>query len=250
MKPPDVIFDDYRFAAIYDLFNNWAPSDAFYLDWARRIGGPILDLGCGTGLLACRIAGEGYEVVGVDPASGMLRVAGTRPGSENVTWVKSDGQSVRLETRFNLIYMTGHAFQALLTDDDAVAVLQNAARHLTVGGRFVFETRNPADQAWRSWTPANSKQVAETAEHGRIEQSHDAAHDPRTGIVDMAQINRFLDQGGERVGRSRIRFIDRDNLADLIARAGLAPIAWYGDWSRGPFQPTSKEIIAVTGRAD
>ena len=144
--------------------------------------------------------------------------------------------------------MTGHAFQALLGDDDALAVLQTAAHHLAAGGRFVFETRNPADRAWLRWTPETSKCVAETALHGRIEQCHDAIHDPRTGIVELAQINRFLDQGSEMVGRSRIRFIGRDHLAELIARAGLTPVAWHGDWDRGPLLATSKEIIAVTGR--
>src|SRR5262245_47160015 len=55
----DEIFDDYSFAQIYDDFNGWGPGDDFYLEMARAIGGHVLDLGCGTGMLACRVAAEG-----------------------------------------------------------------------------------------------------------------------------------------------------------------------------------------------
>ena len=76
----------------------------------------------------------------------MLGVARARPGAEAVTWVHSDGQSLRLAPRFDLITMTGHAFQALLSDEATVALLAAAARHLKSEGRFAFETRNPAQR--------------------------------------------------------------------------------------------------------
>ena len=124
---------------------------------ATQSGGPVLDLGCGTGMLACGIAAKGLNVTAVDPAEAMLRIARTRPGGDKVNWIQSDGQSLRLPQRFNFIYMTGHAIQQLLTDDDAVGLLRAAADHLLPDGRFVFETRNPAAQAWLSWTPEHSR---------------------------------------------------------------------------------------------
>ncbi len=211
------VFDDPLLASVYDDLNPWAASDEFYLGLARESGGAVLDLGCGTGRLACRIAAEGLEVVGADPA--------------------------------DLITMTGHAFQALLSDADARAVLESAARHLKLEGQFVFETRNPAKRAWLSWTPDQTREVVQTPAQGRVEACYDAAAEADTGIVGIAQHYRFLDQGLERIGRSRIRFIERDHLGGLLARAGLVAAAWYGDWHRGTFTPTSKEIIAVTRRA-
>ncbi len=249
MTGANQVFEDEASAAIYDHFNRWSASDAFYLDLARQSGGRVLDLGCGTGMLACRIAAEGCDVVGVDPADGMLRVARTRPGTGKVRWVRGSGQSLELPYRFDLIYMTGHAFQALLSDEDVLATLGNMARHLTLDGRFAFETRNPAAQAWRRWTPQQTRSTVETPEHGRIEEFFDAVADIETGIVDIAQHDRYLDTGVERIGRSRIRFIGQAHLASLMVRAGLAALAWYGDWDRGPLLPASAEIIAVTGRA-
>ncbi len=251
------VFDDSLLASVYDDLDPWAASDDVYLGLAREIGGAVLDLGCGTGRLACRIAAEGLEVVGADPAGGMLGVARSRPGTETVDWVQSVGQSLRLARRFDLITMTGHAFQALLSDADALAVLETAAHHLKPDGQFVFETRNPAKRAWLSWTPDATRKVVQTPGQGRVEACYDAAAEAGaeagaeadTGIVGIAQHCRFLDQGLERIGRSRIRFIERDHLAGLLARAGLVAAAWYGDWHRGAFTPASKEIIAVTRRA-
>ncbi len=244
------VFDDALLASVYDDLNPWAARDDFYLGLAREAGRGVLDLGCGTGRLACRIAAEGCDVVGAEPAAGMIGVARTRPVAAAVTWVQSDGQGLNLTQRFDLIYMTGHAFQALLSDDDALALLAAAARHLAPEGQFAFETRNPARQAWLSWTPDQTRELVRTAAQGRIEACYDAVAEADTGVVRIAQHCRFLDRDTTRIGRSRIRFIARDHLEGLLARAGLAPLAWYGDWDRSPCTPASKEIVVVTGRAD
>jgi len=246
MIVPDEIFESRSLAALYDHFNPWSPSDDFYLAQARETGGRILDLGCGTGMLACRIAADGLAVVGVDPADGMLQIARSRPGADKVAWVRGDGQSLRLSERFDLAYMTGHAFQALLTDADAVAVLRAVARHLAPAGRSIVETRNPARQAWLEWTPEESRTVTQIAGLGPVEESVDTSPISKAGIVDITHRYRFLDTGAERIGRSRIRFIGQEHLARLLAEAGLAAVAWYGYWDRQPLSPDSREIIAVT----
>jgi SAM-dependent methyltransferase len=242
-------YDDDFSASIYDDFNPWSASDDFYLQKAREIGGSVLDVGCGTGMLACRIAAEGFKVVGVDPAEAMLAVARSRPGSERVTWVRSEGQGVRLPQRFELAYMTGHAFQSELTDAEIVALLKNVADHLGRDGRFVFETRNPACMPWLRWTPDQTRAVVQTCRYGPIEQVYDAVADMTTGVIDVVEHSRILDTGEERRGTGRLRFVSADHLATLLAQSGLTPLEWHGDWAGGPFLPTSEEIIVVTRRA-
>jgi SAM-dependent methyltransferase len=107
-RQSDEVFEDQFLASLHDHFNTWGADDDFYLQLAREIGGRVFDLGCGTGMLACRIAQEGLSVTGADPAEGMLRVARSRQGTEQVSWIKADGQALRLSLRFDLIYMTGY----------------------------------------------------------------------------------------------------------------------------------------------
>ena len=248
-RQADEIFEDQFLASLYDHFNTWGADDDFYFQLARETGRRVLDLGCGTGRLACRIAQEGFSLTGADPADGMLQVARSRLGNERVSRIKADGQTLRLPLRFDLIYMTGHAFQALLTDDEAIAVLRTAHDHLAKDGRFAFESRNPARRAWLSWTP-DQRKVVTTHQHGRVEEFHDTVADEHTGIVDVAHHYRLLDTGKLIVGHSRLRFVGQNHLTQLLTAANLAPIVWYGDWDRTSLTPTSHEIIAVTRRGD
>jgi 2-polyprenyl-3-methyl-5-hydroxy-6-metoxy-1,4-benzoquinol methylase len=132
-----------QIAEIYDLANPWAHDADFYLSLAGLRPCSVLDLGCGTGLLCCALAQRGHRVTGVDPAAAMLAVARSKRHAEHVEWVKSSAQSYKAHRRFDLIVMTGHAFQILLTDADALAVLDTMRDHLKERGRVAFETRNP-----------------------------------------------------------------------------------------------------------
>lgn len=196
-------------------------------------------------MLAARIAGEVSPVVGADPAVAMLQVARGRDGAARVEWIEADARTLELGRRFKLIYLTGHAFQVFLTDDDALAVLRATARHLLPDGLLAFDTRNPAAKAWLEWTPEKSAEIAEVSGLGRIEESVDTTFDEATGIASITHRYRFLDRGTELVGRSRIRFIDRDHLLGLIERAGLRIEHCYGWWDRSPFTAGAAEIIIV-----
>lgn len=115
----------------------------FYVSLVGPHACSILDLGCGTCMLCCCLAGRGHRVTGVDPAAAMLVVAKRKRHAEKIEWVESIAQSYRSQRRFDLIFMTGHAFQTLLTDADALATLGTMRAHIKDRGRIVFETRNP-----------------------------------------------------------------------------------------------------------
>jgi SAM-dependent methyltransferase len=84
---------------------------------------------------------DGRTVFGVDPAAAMLDIARRRPGGDKVAWVHADAQSVRLGRRFDLVLLTGHAFQVFLTGEDQKAVFSTIAAHLAPEGRFIFVAR-------------------------------------------------------------------------------------------------------------
>ncbi len=65
-----------RIARLYDPWSLSVIEDvSFYVDRARRSGGPVVELGVGTGRIAVPIAAEGICVIGVDLSEGMLEVA-------------------------------------------------------------------------------------------------------------------------------------------------------------------------------
>lgn len=239
----DRLYRDPALADFYDIENGWAP-DTEYCRALAQDAASVLDLGCGTGLLAASL-GQGREVMGVDPAGAMLDVARQRPGGADVTWIEADARNFRCDRRFDLIVMTGHAFQCLLTDDDQAALLATIAHHLAPGGHFIFDSRNPAVREWLEWVPAESQRVIQHPRFGAVESWNDVEHDPATGIVTYQTYYKVVATGHTLSAASRIRFTPKDILAAHIASAGLAVDQWLGDWQGGPWHEGAKEIVPI-----
>ena len=241
----DNLYHDPALAQFYDLDNPWGVD----LDYCRRLADDaesVLDLGCGTGLLAARLA-DRRTVVGVDPAAAMLDIARRQPGGERATWVEADARGVRLGRRFDLVLLTGHAFQVFLTDEDRRAVLSTIAEHLSPSGRFIFDTRNPAAQAWREWTPKPSMRRFDHPSLGAVEAWNDIDCDATTGIVTYQTHYRIIASDRHYSAASKIQFTNQERLAALLDEAGLKVDEWLGDWKGGAHEPTSPEIIPVGG---
>ena len=114
---------------------------------ARR----VLDVGCGTGTFALLLADRGFEVVGVDPAGASLDIARGKPGAERVRWIHGD--ATRLPPlEMDLATMTANVAQAIVDEDDWNGTLRGIHAALLPGGHVVFETRDPAAEAWREWS--------------------------------------------------------------------------------------------------
>ena len=128
--------------AFYDAENRWSADDDFYLALTQQVGGPVLDVACGTGRLTRAIAQTGLPVTGIDIMPAMLEHARALFPQLPITWVQADCRTFSLAQHFRCVLMTGHAFQTLLTDADQHAFLARAADHIAVGGTLAFETRN------------------------------------------------------------------------------------------------------------
>lgn len=239
----DGLYQDPKLAQFYDLDNQWGPGLDYCTQLARDAQS-VLDLGCGTGLLAARLA-DGRAVVGVDPAEAMLEIARRQPGGHSVTWVHSDAQSVRLGRHFDLVLLTGHAFQVFLNDRDQRAVLSTIADHLAPSGRFIFDTRTPAAEAWRGWAPDQSRRRFQHPRLGTIKAWNDAAQDASTGIVTYQTHYEIVESGECFTASSKIRFTSRELIAAMLDDMGLEVDEWLGDWSGGANSPTSPEIIPI-----
>jgi SAM-dependent methyltransferase len=232
-----------RLAAIYDINSGWSADRDFYLGLADSSPQRILDIGCGTGLIADRYAARGHAVTGADPAEAMLAVARQKPHGAAIAWVRATAEDFRSDQRFDLIIMTGHAFQVLLDDAAVSRAFATVREHLAPGGRFVFESRNPAID-WASRWSYDESEV-------------DAAGTPVRLIRD------FLGRDGEYAtfeqvyvfpdetlrSESTLRFMAREAIETLIAAAGLEVDAVLGEWDGSPFTGVEEEMIFLTRRA-
>lgn len=242
---PCASYADPRLAAVYDPLNPPGPDTAFYLALAGERPKSVLDVGCGTGRLACELAARGHRVTGADPAAAMLDIARARPGGAQVAWVEAGAAALSLTARFDLIVMTGHVFQVLLDDSAVRAALANLRRHLALGGRLAFETRNPAVREWETWTPAETREEIAVPGLGTVEVHYDIG--PVDGELVTYETHFRFAAGDVAVAPSVLRFMPRERLAGFLAEAGFADVVWYGDWDRSPPSDASPEIIVVAG---
>jgi SAM-dependent methyltransferase len=237
----DTFFEDRYLASLYDRLSVERGDEAYYLQLIHSAAS-VLDVGCGTGALLqrARAAGHGGRLVGLDPADGMLEQARRYEGIE---WVRGTLPGAGFEAEFDLVYMTGHAFQVFLEDDDVRTFLTAARRALAPGGRLAFETRNPLHRAWERWTPAHVTEICDDA-GTPIHVWHDVLE------VDGERV-RFTETFASTswdaplVSTSTLRFLHAERLDAFLAQAGLTVDERYGYWDRRLFTPDSPEIITV-----
>lgn len=241
-------FTDRRLASIYDSLNPWADDTEFYLSLPGEPPQRILDLGCGTGMLAGAYARGGHTVTGVDIAAPMLEVARRRDRQGEVEWILSDLRSYRSESRFDLVVMTGHVFQFFTNDADLQAALSTVRTSLSRDGRFVFESRNPAAEAWLEWNPQRSRRVVEDPGAGPVEVLDDVL-EVNGDLVEIETRYRFLRRAETLTSRVLLRFLGPAAVENQLTEAGLAVEEVLGDWSRGRFHEACAEMIFVVRNA-
>jgi SAM-dependent methyltransferase len=156
VRAPDPAFADPRLARLYDVFDDDRGDLDAYVAIAEEVSaGTVVDVGCGTGSLAVRLAGLGLTVVGVDPAGASLAVARAKPHAQRVRWVHGDATALEeLHLSADLAVMTGNVAQVFVSDEDWVRTLDAVHTCLRPGGWLALETRRPEARDWERWDVA------------------------------------------------------------------------------------------------
>lgn len=142
------------FVEAYDAFYSANPPPiagdvAFYERLARQLGGPALELACGTGRVTLPLAAAGLDITGLDTSEAMLAIARRKAEAAGpsvrgrLTLVQQDMTALDLGRQFGLVFVPFRSFQLLLTIDRQRQALAAMRRHLRPGGKLVLHLFDP-----------------------------------------------------------------------------------------------------------
>jgi SAM-dependent methyltransferase len=215
---PDAIYEHPRLAAIYDPLDPDRSDLDVYAAIVNELGATrVLDVGCGTGCFALLLAENGLEVVGVDPARASLDVARAKPGADRVHWIDGDATTLP-PLSVDVATMTGNVAQAIVDDVHWDATLRGINGALRAGGHLVFETRDPAREAWREWHD-EAHEIAEIDGVGVVEHWGELT-DVSLPLVTFRWTIAFPD-GEVLTSDSTLRFREREEVESALVEHGF-----------------------------
>jgi SAM-dependent methyltransferase len=253
--------EPYRDAPLYDWEYRRRRHDvAFYRMLAAERGGPVLDLGCGTGRLTAPLVRDGHRVVGVDWSEAMLGRARDRVGRfaashrRRALLARADLRALPIRGKFGLAIAAFHTVQHLVDDAALIAFFTAVRRLLASDGWFAFDVFSP-DPRWLSrpadqWYdrvvfrhPVTKKRMAYSASHHM---------DVKRRALHMRFAYQPLDGDGHRVGRRQTvklchRQLNPDEVERLLRRAGLRVLARWGGFADEPLQWPPPPSVAADG---
>ncbi|UCE60406.1 MAG: class I SAM-dependent methyltransferase [Phycisphaerales bacterium] len=246
-------------AAFYDYYATGLEGELeFYVEEARQAGGPVLELGCGTGRILIPVAQAEVPVTGLDQSEAMLKVARHKISfcddqvQERIELIQGDMGDFSLGKRFKLIIIPFRSFLHLLTPEDQRHALNCIREHLLDDGKLVFNIFDPnldmiaghfgaVGTALKHQTefvhPATDRRVI-VWDTRRYEREHQ--------MIDQYWVFEELDDDGQvvskRYSRMTLRYVFRYEMQHLLELCGFHIEALLGDFNKGPYQHGGEQI--------
>ena len=242
-RVPDPIFSDRRLAATYDVFEGDRDDLDAYEQLADELGArSVLDVGCGTGELACRLALRGLVVTGLDPAAASVEIAAAKPAAAGVTWIVGETSALP-PMQVDMAAMTGNVAQVFVTDEEWLATLRGIRAALRPGGHLVFETRDPAARAWEDWTPERTRERAALPNGDTVETWCELTG-VEAGLVSFRWTNVFESDGARLTSDSTLRFRTSYEIERSLGETGYEVV----DVRDAPDRPGSEMVFIARRR--
>ena len=248
-------WDDY--ARFYDWENaqTMGRRDVkFWQQMARQCGGPVVELGCGTGRVSLPMARAGAHVLGVDRSASMLARARKRtrlakPGA-HLHLVRGDIRFLPFPAAsVSLVAAPYGVLQSLLDDDALDAALASAFRVLKKGGTFAVDMVSDL-VSWQEYERRVKLRGTMRGSQARITLIESVRQDRSRGVTVFDQ--EFIERRGSRrhVHAFSISFrtVSVQEMTRRLELAGFAVSAVLGDYDGGPWDPRADVWLIVARR--
>lgn len=248
-------------ARLYDVDNRDILHDdiPFYLEYAKQQKSEILELGCGTGRVALRLAAEGFRVTGLDLSEQMIDVfrekLDDKPELANkITLVHGNMADFAFDRKFSMVIAPFRAFQALTDDGDINNSLSCICNHLSDDGIFIVNVFNPhpdrmTEQTWCYPETVQWERLDERTGNYVVKKHWGDKIDTANQIIypHFAFEVTYSDGKTERiVDDLQLKYYFYDQLRSVIERSGMEITEEYSWYDKTP--PGGREIIFVCGR--
>ncbi len=202
----------------------------------------VIDLACGTGRASLPLARAGHDVIGVDLHEGMLGLAREKAAAEglDILFARQDCRFLDLPAAAPLIVMTGNSFQHFLTNEDQDRLLESVRRHLSSGGRFIFDTRNPVA---RELAGIDRYEEEHRADGRTVRELHVETYEPAGQILRCE--TEILEDDASRHDAISLRYTYPLELERLLRQHGFMLEHRFGDWRRGRFDGESPQMVCI-----
>ena len=248
----------YEAPEVYDLMLGALDFDLpFWLQTGREAGGPVLDLGCGTGRVLVPLLEAGVDADGTDLFEPMLELAKRKATAKgfHAHLVVSDMSDFRMPRRYARIFLAFNTFAHADTTEAQLATLRRCHDHLLPGGALVIHMSYPGP---RYWAEPDGEPVMEIETVRAADAHHFQMWDTRfknivaQGLRSEIEI-RELDAGGQLVASHRFhttqRWVYRFELELLFRLAGFARWEAFGGFAQERLERPDQQIVAWAWKA-
>ena len=201
-------------------------------------GGPVLELGVGTGRLAIPLAATGVEVHGLDTSHAMLDRLAAKPGGEQVHALVGDMVDGMPAGKFALVFVAYNTFFNLLTHERQQQCFHEVAARLAPGGKFVIEAFVP-DPDGQQAASVSVRSVTVDRVVLSVNTSHPGEQRAEGQYIDLTE------SGGVKLRPWSIRWATPEQLDDMAVAAGLRLWARWESFAQEPFGPDSPRHVSV-----
>ena len=234
----------------------------FCVALARELGGPVLEIGCGTGRILIPTAREGVEMVGLDNSEAMLSICGNKLLAEapevqaRVELERGDMRRFNLDRAFGLITMPFRPFHSMTTIDEQRSCLAGVSTHLAAGGRLAFDVFTPDLGLVAEGDPGEiqAEEPFVLPDGRRVVRSHRVeSHDLANQLQDVRLMYDITHADGrtEHLEHAfQFRYFFRLEVEQLLAHSGFQVEHLYGDFDGTPLGSRfSEELMFVARKA-